>query len=450
MYYFTGMINARDLHFDNEILPLFDHTLNEYARETLFDLLSRPVASPGEINYRQDILKGFLSGPLPDKNYAKIEFYQAYKYIEERKTRSMSLRGNALKVHLLFARKEQGREKGGLNQLFLFLARVNELYFSRLDLTRFPLEFSDGIRNIQRMMNDLQVERNRDIARQRQFNLLELTSLLDLLADKVGNGEMDAFWKGFFLFEAWCSVAIGIKKQGFVFPEFPAAPSPASESLSAPSPSATPSPASLSITGFYHPLLKNPVKNNITIRNSVTLITGPNMSGKSTLLKSIGLCVYLAHLGLAVPAAKCELPFFDAISIAINLNDDIRSGYSHFMAEVQTLKKVVLEARSGKKCFAIFDELFRGTNVEDALAVSAKTITGLSAFSDSCFFISTHLHELQQTLDFRKYPIDARFIDCTIDNGLPRFTYLLRDGWSDLRIGQIIFEQEGLNTLLSA
>ena len=50
------------------------------------------------------------------------------------------------------------------------------------------------------------------------------------------------------------------------------------------------------------------------------------MSGKSTLLKAIGICVTLAHLGLAVPAEQCELPWFDVISIAINLNDDILNG----------------------------------------------------------------------------------------------------------------------------
>jgi DNA mismatch repair protein MutS len=190
------------------------------------------------------------------------------------------------------------------------------------------------------------------------------------------------------------------------------------------------------------------VKNSMTVRENVILITGPNMSGKSTLLKSIGLCVLLGHLGLAVPAEKCELVFFDVISIAINLNDDIKSGYSHFMTEIKTLKNVVIEAGHSKRCFAIFDELFRGTNVEDALVISATTILGLTRFTGSCFFISTHLHQLKEIVAQNDDKIGMHYIECELGNDRPVFTYKLRSGWSDLKIGQVIFEQEGLNELL--
>ena len=72
---------------------------------------------------------------------------------------------------------------------------------------------------------------------------------------------------------------------------------------------------------------------------SFTAILGANGSGKSTLLKAVGICVLLAHLGLAVPADQCELPFFNVISVSINLTDDLRSGFSHFMTEIKSLKK---------------------------------------------------------------------------------------------------------------
>jgi DNA mismatch repair protein MutS len=232
-------------------------------------------------------------------------------------------------------------------------------------------------------------------------------------------------------------MAKGIRKQGFTFPDFAG--------------------GKLAITDLYHPLLKNPVKNSLIINDTVTLITGPNMSGKSTLLKALGLCVYLAHLGLAVPAKACEMVFFDVISISINLNDDILSGYSHFMMEIKNLKAVVEEARKGKKCFAVFDELFRGTNVEDALVISRRTIEGLTQFKDSVFFISTHLHQLRESLNSdscqdklsdNNKTVSTCFIECQLIDGKPVFTYKLLEGWSDLKIGQLIFEQEGLNGLL--
>ena len=109
-----------------------------------------------------------------------------------------------------------------------------------------------------------------------------------------------------------------------------------------------------SIEGLFHPLLKNPVRNNITASKNVILLTGPNMSGKSTLLKSVSLCVYLAHAGLAVPASKATLPFFNTISVAINLTDSIVSGYSHFMSEIVTLKNVLNDDVERSKMFCCF------------------------------------------------------------------------------------------------
>jgi DNA mismatch repair protein MutS len=118
------------------------------------------------------------------------------------------------------------------------------------------------------------------------------------------------------------------------------------------------------------------------------------------------------------------------------------------MAEIKSLKNVVVAADSGKACFAIFDELFRGTNAEDALAISATTVMGLTKFSNSYFFISTHLHRLKEALSIANSPIGTHYIECRITNEQPVFTYVLRRGWSDLKIGQLLFDREGLNALL--
>ena len=172
------------------------------------------------------------------------------------------------------------------------------------------------------------------------------------------------------------------------------------------------------------------------------------MSGKSTLLKAVSLCVYLAHAGLAVPASKAVLPFFSTISVAINLTDSIVSGYSHFMSEIITLKNVLTEAKDDARCFAVFDELFRGTNIEDALEISTTTIKGLTHFPNSLFFISTHLHQLKDLEEIRTNKITTCFIECNLADNIPAFTYKLKEGWSDLKLGRILFEKEGLNILL--
>jgi DNA mismatch repair protein MutS len=253
--------------------------------------------------------------------------------------------------------------------------------------------------------------------------------LTNIISEKAKKGELSTFWQRYFLFEAHLSISMGIVKQGFIFPTF-------TESV-------------LSIDDIYHPLLKQAVKNSITTSKNVILLTGPNMSGKSTFLRAVGLCIYLGHIGLGVPASRAEMPFFDCISISINLNDDILNGYSHFMIEVMNLKKVVIEAANNKKCFAVFDELFRGTNIEDAVEISSTTIKGLNKFHNSYFFISTHLQQLKELEEAQNETTSTYYFDCELKNNTPIFTYLLKKGWSDLKIGRILFEKEGLNKMLN-
>jgi len=434
------MTNIRDLHLNKEILPLFDFTGNEGSRETLVSLLSDLPVAVEEIIGRQDILKCLIREDdlyLPF-SYGRSEFNEVYYYTKDIGNR-VGLDGPSLQFQLFFAGKESSWEKARLGQLYFFLHRIRQAWFSRVKPGLFPDEFAARLRKINRLFVELDVEKYQSIARERRFHLSETVRLIRLLAEKSRNGEMDSFWKDFFLFEAYLSISRGIRQQGFIFPSFTDGQG---IGLAA-------DRNALVIEQFYHPLLKNPIKNSLISRGSVTLITGPNMSGKSTLLKSVGLCVVLAHLGLAVPAEKCELPFFDVLSIAINLQDELQSGYSHFMTEILSLKNVVVQAAAGKRCFALFDELFRGTNAEDALAISATTIKGLSGFTDSYFFISTHLHQLKEMIDWKRARISTRYLGCMLEGNKPVFTYKLREGWSDLRIGQILFEQEGLNEMLA-
>jgi DNA mismatch repair protein MutS len=424
------MKNIQDLHFEKEILPLFDFVQHDFSREVLIRLLMEIPDTLAEVLMRQTIIKRLISSEklYAPFSYFKSEFYDVYRYTEDLPNRGSDWYGNSFKMRLLFAKSLRNKESGQLSRLFIFFYKIHQAYFSHLKPGQFPEPFEARLQHIHTFLSDLKMEKYQAIARSRTFRIAEIVRLTDLLGEKIREGEMAVFWEDLFLFEAYLSIAKGIRKNDFKFPEF--------------------GETGLSITDFYHPLLKSPVKNSMTVRENVILITGPNMSGKSTLLKSIGLCVFLGHLGLAVPAEKCELVFFDVISIAINLNDDIKSGYSHFMTEIKTLKNVVIEAGHSKRCFAIFDELFRGTNVEDALVISATTILGLTRFTGSCFFISTHLHQLKEIVAQNDDKIGMHYIECELGNDRPVFTYKLRSGWSDLKIGQVIFEQEGLNELL--
>ncbi|HWS00810.1 MAG TPA: hypothetical protein VN249_09360, partial [Prolixibacteraceae bacterium] len=146
----------------------------------------------------------------------------------------------------------------------------------------------------------------------------------------------------------------------------------------------------LEVTDAYYPLLKNPVCNSFKFskQSNLCFITGPNMAGKSTFLKTIGLLIYLAHLGFPVPSGKMKTTIFDGLFSTINLSDNLNLGYSHFYSEVKRVKEVVTKLNSERKLVVIFDELFRGTNVKDAYDGSMLIISALANVQGSLFFIS--------------------------------------------------------------
>ncbi len=239
-----------------------------------------------------------------------------------------------------------------------------------------------------------------------KLNTNDLIDFILLVKGRFNPDLLSSFWRSFFLFEAYLSLARAINKYDFSFPEFQ-------------------NGGSLELKNFYHPILKDPVKNSLdSLSGNLVLVTGPNMSGKSTLLRALALCVYMAHIGSGVPASLCKLPFFDTISVAINQHDDIISGHSQFMSEIITLKNVAVEAGKERRCFAIFDELFKGTNIADAIALSERTIKGLAKFKRSFFVISTHLHPLKDIVS--ESAIVTCYLECTVAHNAALFTYKLK------------------------
>jgi DNA mismatch repair ATPase MutS len=151
----------------------------------------------------------------------------------------------------------------------------------------------------------------------------------------------------------------------------------------------------------HHLLLPDGVRNDLELisPNHFLFVTGPNMSGKSTYLKACGLAVYLAHLGMGVPAEQAELPVFDDIFTDLYLTDDINLGYSYFYSEIiMRIKKLVEHLQAGERMFAVIDEMFRGTNVQDAYDCSLTVIKNLQYWRESFFILSSHMAELTDKL----------------------------------------------------
>ncbi|MBB4035521.1 DNA mismatch repair ATPase MutS [Dysgonomonas hofstadii] len=198
----------------------------------------------------------------------------------------------------------------------------------------------------------------------------------------------------------------------------------------------------ISITGLFHPFISNPVKNNIEFvsqRNHL-FVSGPNMAGKSTFLKALGIAVYLAHVGFPVPAEKMTINVLSGLYTTINLSDNINSGYSHFYSEVARIKEV-----SGKlnenKMMVIFDELFRGTNVKDAYDGTLAVISAFTNVRNSYFAISSHIVEAAYKLEHLPN-IRFGYMEIIKKEEQPHYTYKLKEGISDERLGMHIIRQE--------
>lgn len=142
----------------------------------------------------------------------------------------------------------------------------------------------------------------------------------------------------------------------------------------------------LRLEGLYHPELKTPVSNDFTLNASTPMLflTGANMAGKSTFLRSLSTAVYIAHMGFPVAASYMSFPVMDGIYTTINLPDNLGIGASHFYAEVLRVKKVAQELHAGKSLFIIFDELFRGTNVKDAHEATVAITNAFSKKRTAC------------------------------------------------------------------
>ena len=232
--------------------------------------------------------------------------------------------------------------------------------------------------------------------------------------------------------DAYLSLALACKEHDFVFPTVNDSKEPFIEAR-----------------GLYHILLEEPISYDVELNNKTNFmfLTGANMAGKSTFIKSVGICVYLAHIGMGVPAKSMELSFFDGLLTNIQVEDNIMKGESYFFNEVQRIKRTVAKISDGKKWVILIDELFKGTNVQDAMKCSLTVIEGLHKSSNALFVLSTHLYEIAEPL--KKHPnIDFRYFETSIENDQLMFSYHLQKGVSNDRLGYLILKREGVIEML--
>lgn len=207
----------------------------------------------------------------------------------------------------------------------------------------------------------------------------------------------------------------------------------------------------VSVSGLRHPLLRGGVPSDVHVApgERVMFVTGPNMAGKSTLLRALGLAVYFTHLGLPVAADAARIPITDVLISSINVQDSIALGVSLYLAEVQRVKGVIAEVTTGKRVMALLDEVFRGTNVKDAVDATNLLVSGLANAQRGLFVIASHLVEVADHHAERPH-VGTWCMRTDDDVHGPHFAYTLQRGISRVRIGVALLESEGVAEMLRA
>ncbi|WP_413570657.1 DNA mismatch repair protein MutS [Bdellovibrio sp. HCB117] len=204
---------------------------------------------------------------------------------------------------------------------------------------------------------------------------------------------------------------------------------------------------SLKLRASRHPVVeqtvkKNFVANDIELRpHSCLLLTGPNMAGKSTLMRQVALIAIMAQMGSFVPADEASIPVFDAIFTRIGASDQLSEGLSTFMVEMTETSAMLKNAT--KDSLVILDEVGRGTSTFDGMCLAQSILEHLLSETKALTFFATHYHELT-SLDQSFGQITNAHMTVAERNGEIRFLHTLVKGPALKSYGVQVAELAGL------
>ncbi|MES5956230.1 DNA mismatch repair protein MutS [Bacillus fungorum] len=189
-----------------------------------------------------------------------------------------------------------------------------------------------------------------------------------------------------------------------------------------------------------HPVVEKVLNGKLYVPNDcimpekmdVFLITGPNMSGKSTYMRQLALVTVMSQIGCFVPATEAVLPVFDQIFTRIGAADDLISGQSTFMVEMLEAKNAI--ANASERSLILFDEIGRGTSTYDGMALAQAIIEHIHDQIGAKTLFSTHYHELtvlEESLDQLKNV----HVSAIEENGKVVFLHKIQDGAADKSYG---------------
>ncbi|MGN6416843.1 MAG: MutS-related protein [Pseudobacter sp.] len=419
----------------DSIYTIFNHTHTRGGADILEQLFLYPMSDTTQINNRSLIIRYFSAAGI-NFPFSSMLFDSASLYLEmddERTRLSRDKETIGGKIRHLIAEDHQYKIiHNGVSAMTEILHTLQD-FLHRINDTASETPYAGVLLELGRHLSDtdlLPVMQQKPKAKLSYSETAVLDDILRFRSRKI----MQRILHHIYQLDVYISVAKVAAKNGYVFPE-----------------ALKKEDHTVHLEGVYHPMVQHAVPNtlHITPDSNIIFLTGANMAGKSTFMKSLGIALYLAHMGFPVAAKKMSFSVRDGIYTTINLSDNLATGSSHFYAEVLRVKKVAQELGVAKNLFIIFDELFRGTNVKDAGEATIAITEAFASKKNCMFIVSTHIIEAGEVLKQRCSNIHFTFLPTIMQNNKPVYTYTLAEGITADRHGMVIINNEGILDIIN-
>ncbi len=202
---------------------------------------------------------------------------------------------------------------------------------------------------------------------------------------------------------------------------------------------------SLKVKDAYHPLIKQSevVSNTAALDSGITIITGSNMSGKTTFLRTLAINLALLYMGAPVCAKEFKSSYMK-IFTSMRVTDDVAHGISTFYAEILRIKTMAEYKKTGKPMLCLIDEIFKGTNSADRIVGAKGVITGLSG-ANTMVIVSTHDFELCALTNDDGSQVTNHHFEEYYENDQLRFDYKIKAGRCTTTNARAILKMAGFD-----